>query len=494
MDEQREIRISKLDKIRKANINPYPEKFEINYELKEVANLEDGTEDIKVAGRITAIRTMGKVTFINIQDVEGRIQLFLKEEEVSEEKYTFFHEIFDIGDFIGAYGSMFTTKTGEKSIRVKEYTFLGKCFRPLPEKWHGIHDVEIMYRQRYLDLVMSKETRDRFVFRSKLVSLIRKFLEERGFMEVDTPTLVNKPSGALARPFITHHNTLDIDVYLRIAPETYLKRLIVGGFTNVFEIARCFRNEGISANHLQDFTMIEGYSAYWNYEDNMKMLKELIQHLIKELFGEMIVTIEDKQVDFSQDWPIVTFRDLILKDAGIDIDLYDDAKCLLNQIKAKNIHLEVDNIESLGRGNLIDALYKKVSRPQLINPVFLTQHPLDLSPLARKNDQNPNIVDRFQLVVNGVEIINAYSELVDPIDQTERFIEQAKLNAAGDEEAMVYDEDYVTAMEYGMPPISGWGMGIDRLVQLLLNCDNIKDTVLFPLLRPLHEQEDEDVK
>lgn len=490
MDEQREFRISKLNKLRELGINPYPEKFETNYELKDAVLLEDGVTDVKVAGRITAIRQMGKVTFVNIQDIEGRIQLFVKAEEVGEDKYEFFHEIFDIGDFIGVKGSMFTTKTGEKSVRVSEYTFLGKCFRPLPEKWHGIADVEIMYRQRYLDFVMSKETRDRFVFRSKLISLTRKFLEERKFIEVETPVLCNKASGALARPFVTHHNTLDMDVYLRIAPETYLKRLIVGGFTNIFEFARCFRNEGISATHLQDFTMLEGYSAYWNYEDNMKLIKDLIQHLIKELFGKLTIQIEGKEVDFSQEWPVVTFRGLILQDSGIDIDKFDNAKDLMKEINDKGIKLDYDDPNSLGRGNLIDYLYKKVSRPKLINPVFLTEHPLDLSPLARKNDDNPNIVDRFQLVVNGVEILNAYSELVDPIDQKERFIEQSKLSAEGDQEAMMYDADYILSMEYGMPPISGWGMGIDRLVQLLLDKDNIKDTVLFPLLRPLHYEEE----
>lgn len=491
MDEQREIRISKLDTLREHGINPYPEKFETTYELKDVAPLDDGVENVKVAGRITAIRRMGKVTFVNIQDIEGRIQLFLKEEALGEEKYEFFHKVFDIGDFIGVHGSMFTTKTGEKSIRVDEYTFLGKCFRPLPEKWHGIADVEIMYRQRYLDMIMSKETRDRFMLRSKLVSTIRKFLEEHSFVEVETPVLVNKKSGALARPFITHHNTLDIDVYLRIAPETYLKRLIVGGFTNVFEFARCFRNEGISANHLQDFTMLEGYSAYWNYEDNMKFMKEMIQHLIQTLFGTLVITINEQEIDFSKEWPRYSFRELILKDAGIDIDQYPDGSSLLKEIKEKGIHLEADNLEQQGKGNLMDTLYKKVSRPKLVNPCFLTQHPLDLSPLARKNDDNPNITDRFQLVVNGVEIINSYSELVDPIDQMERLIEQSKLNESGDDDAMVLDEDYILAMEYGMPPISGWGMGIDRLVQLMLSKDNIKDTVIFPLMRPLHHEHEE---
>lgn len=492
MDEQRENRVSKLKVLRDNKVNPYPDRYETNYELKNVTALEDGVENVRVAGRIIAVRQMGKVTFAHIQDIEGKIQLFIKQDELGEEAYEYFHKVFDIGDFIGVHGTIFTTKTGEKSIRVKEYNFLGKCFRPLPEKWHGIHDVEIMYRQRYLDLIMSSETRERFLFRSKLIKTIRKFLEDNSFLEVETPILQSKPSGALAKPFITHHNTLDLDVYLRIAPETYLKRLIVGGFTNIFEFARCFRNEGISANHLQDFTMLEGYSAYWNYQDNMKFLKKMIQNLIEKMFGKLIITIEDKEVDFSKEWTVYTFREIILKDAGIDIDIYKDAKSLLKAVKEKGIKLEHESLESLGRGNLIDVLYKKVSRPKIINPAFLTEHPLDLSPLARKNDNNTEIVDRFQLLVNGVEIINAYSELVDPIDQKERFIEQNKLNAAGDEEAMVYEEDYILAMEYGMPPICGWGIGIDRLVQLLLNENNIKDVILFPLLKPIIKDEEDD--
>ena len=316
---------------------------------------------------------------------------------------------------------------------------------------------------------------------------LETFLTNKGFLEVETPILLNKASGALARPFITHHNSLDIDAYLRIAPETYLKRLVVGGFTNVFEIARCFRNEGISKTHLQDFTMIEGYSAYWNYEDNMELIRRMFLTILPKVFGSTTVKIGEEEIDFSKEWTVISFKDAILRDCGIDIDKYADEKSLLAEIKAQGIQLEVDNLESLGRGNLIDQLYKKVSRTKMIEPTFLVEHPIDLSPLARANDDNPELTDRFQLVVNGVEVVNAYSELVDPAEQRKRLEVQAENNANGDEEAMVKDDDYIMAMEYGMPPISGWGMGIDRLLQLFLNQDNIKDCVLFPLMRPLED-------
>jgi lysyl-tRNA synthetase class 2 len=406
---------------------------------------------------------------------------------LGQEAYEQFHTLVDIGDFVGAKGEMFTTKTGEKTLQASQYQFLGKCFRPLPEKWHGLTDVETRYRQRYLDLVMNAETRNRFLLRSKLVSEMRSFLEKRNFIEVETATLQANPSGALARPFITHHNTLDIDLYLRIAPETYLKRLIVGGFTNIFEFARCFRNEGISPQHLQEFTMVEGYSAYWNYEDNMKLIRDMFLHLIEKCFGTLVVKIGEQEVDFGRDWPRVTFRELILKDCGIDIDEYKTTAELLKVIRSKRIELEHEEPEVLSRGNLIDLLYKRVSRPKIVQPTFLVAHPIDLSPLARANDQNPDLTDRFQLIVNGAEIVNAYSELVDPIEQRKRLEEQAARHSEGDEDAMVKDDDYVTAMEYGMPPISGWGLGIERLIQFLTNCDNIKDCVLFPTSRPKND-------
>ena len=336
-----------------------------------------------------------------------------------------------------------------------------------------------------IDLIMNEDARERFLLRSKLIWEIRSFLNNHGYVEIETPILNNKASGAMAKPFKTHHNALDIDLYLRIAPETYLKRAIVGGFTKVFEFARCFRNEGMDTTHLQDFTMLEGYGAYLNYEDNMKFLQEMIQTVVANLFGKLELTIDGVTVDISGNWESISMRDLILKYTPIDIYEYDTKEKLLEKIKQEKIEIDSETpLENLGYGNLVDQLYKKVARPHVVKPCFLTKHPISLSPLARANDDNPNLTDRFQLIINGAEIINAYSELVDPIEQEKRLEEQARLKSNGDEEAMMMDRDYIGAMEYGMPPISGWGIGIDRLVQILTDAENIKDCVLFPLMKP----------
>ena len=500
LPEQERVRREKLEKMKEAGIQVYPERFEITHSLKDVRELPDATPGVKVAGRITAIRRMGKLAFITLQDLQGKIQLCMKIDDIGPEKYQQFVDFIDLGDFFGAEGHMFTTRMGEKTVQVKAFSFLGKCLHPLPEKFHGLQDVEIKYRQRYLDLITSDEARARFVLRSKIIHEMRNFLENEGFMEAETASLQPNASGALAKPFKTHHNALDVDLYLRIAPETYLKRLIVGGFHHVFEFARCYRNEGISPNHLQEFTMVEGYSAYWNYKDNMNLMRRLFQTIFQNTLGtqklKLIANEIETEVDFSGDWNVVTFRELLLKDCGIDIEKHKTAPELLAAIKDKRIDLDDDAPQKLGRGNLIDILYKKVSRPKMVGPTFLTEHPIDLSPLARASDKNPELTDRFQLVVNGVEIVNAYSELVDPIEQKKRLEDQAKLNAGGDEDAMVMDEDYIMAMEYGMPPISGWGIGIDRLVQFVTNSENIKDCVLFPLTRKSqgHELSEEEVK
>jgi len=487
LSEQELVRRDKLEKLKAAGIHPYPERFELTHELKDARELPDGTPNVQVAGRITAIRRMGKLSFITIQDLEGKLQLCMKVDDVGAEKYQHYVDFVDIGDFFGAKGEMFTTRTGEKTVQVKDYTFLGKCLRPLPEKFHGLQDIEIKYRQRYLDLITSEEARKRFLLRAAIVRELRNFLESQHFLEVETASLNPNPSGALARPFKTHHNALDADFYLRIAPETYLKRLIVGGFHHVYEFARCYRNEGISPNHLQEFTMVEGYSAYWNFEDNMKFFQKLFKTLFQKALGTTKITVGGVEVDFGGEWSTVTFREILKQDCGIDIDQHQTAASLLAAIKDQRIDLEEEHPEKLGRGNMIDLLYKRVSRPKIKGPTFLIQHPIDLSPLARANDRDSSLTDRFQLVVNGVEIVNAYSELVDPIEQMKRLEEQAKLNAAGDQDAMVKDEDYVLAMEYGMPPISGWGIGIDRLVQFVTDSENIKDCVLFPLTRKVSE-------
>ena len=492
VEELMQNRLDKLNKLKEYGIKTHPERYEVTHSLEESRKLEDGTKNISVAGRLMSKRKMGKISFMDIADISGHIQLVMKRDDMGEDIYKRIHETIDIGDFVGVKGDIFTTQAGEKSIQVYEFTFLGKALRPLPEKFHGITNQETIYRERHLDLIMNEDAKKRFLLRSKFIKLLREYLDNNGFIEVETPALQNTASGATAKPFVAHHNAHNMDVFLRISPELTLKKLIIGGFTNIYEVARDFRNEGISVNHLQDFTMVEGYSAYWNYADNMKFLKNMVIYILEKLYdGNLKVQIGDQLIDFGGEWKTVSFRDLLIKDCGIDIDKFETAESLLNEIKAKNINLEVENPESLGRGNLIDQLYKKVSRPHIIEPTYLIKHPVDLSPLARSNDENENISDRFQLVVNGQEIINGYSELVDAREQEKRLLEQSKLKSEGDEEAMSIDYEYIKAMEYGMPPISGWGLGIDRFLQFLTNSYNIRDVVLYPLLKPRENNEEE---
>lgn len=489
--EQERVRIEKLESISKV-CNPYPEKYEITHSLLEASVLPDETNNVSVAGRIVFMRKMGKLSFIKLRDIEADLQVSIKIDLVGEENYEFFKSSIDIGDFIGVSGEIFTTHTGEKTLRADTFKFLGKALKPLPEKFHGLSDPELCYRNRYVDLIMNEDTRKRFLLRFNFIKELRHYLEDKGYYEIETPILNNKASGATAKPFKSHHNALDMDVYLRIAPETYLKRAVVAGINKVFEIGRCFRNEGMDATHLQDFTMIEGYQAYYNYEDNMSLIQDMLQTIIKNICGTLNIQIGDKDVDISGTWPRVSFRDLLIKYSNIDINIYNTKEKLISKIKEDNIQLESETpIENLGFGNLVDVLYKKVARPHIINPIYLTSHPTSLSPLARANDDNPEIVDRFQLVIAGAEIVNGYSELVDPQEQEKRLLEQARLKADGDEEAMEMDYDYIGAMEYGMPPISGWGMGIDRVIQLLTNSDNIRDVVMFPLMKPLNKEGDD---
>ena len=483
-NDQRAVRIEKIKMLREAGLLPYAERFEKTHSLAEAKALADGTKQVRTAGRVIALRGFGKLTFSHLLDYSGTMQIALQKNKLAQQ-FDLFMKTVDMGDFVGVEGEIITTRTGEKTVDVAQWTFLSKSLRPLPEKFHGLTDPELVYRRRYLDLITSPEHMERFRKRTQIIKTIREYLDAHAFTEIDTPVLANKACGALAKPFVTHHNALDIDVFLRIAPETYLKRAIAGGFERVYEFARCFRNEGLDASHLPDFTLLEYYCAYWNYEDNMKFTEALLKHLLVQVCGGLSITYEGTQISFDGDWPRVSFRDLILKDCGIDINRFATKEELLAEIKAKGITFEDDvNIKHAGRGNLVDLLYKKVSRPALVNPVFVIHHPLDLSPLARKNDKNPDVVDRFQLVVNGWEIVNAYSELVDPLDQAQRFEEQARARAQGDTEAMEVDNDFLLCMEYGMPPISGWGMGVDRVVALLTNAPNLRDVILFPLMRP----------
>ncbi|NLE00921.1 MAG: lysine--tRNA ligase, partial [Fibrobacter sp.] len=478
------VRMEKVPQLKDAGYHPYAERFERTHRLHEAVSLPDGTKDVRVCGRIVSFKNFGKLAFGHLYDLDGRLQ-FAAQKNVLGQQFEDLKKLIDIGDFIGVEGEIITTKTGEKTIDVRKLTFLSKTLRPLPEKFHGINDPEIKLRKRYLDLIMNEESRERFKKRVKIIRTIRDFLDANGFTEVDTPVLTNKATGALARPFATHHNALDIDIYLRIAPETYLKRAIAGGFDRVYEFARSFRNEGMDASHLPDFTLLEYYCAYWNYVDNMNFTEKLFKHLLMTVNGSLQLTYDGTEISFDGEWPRYSFRELILKDCGIDIDKFETKEALMKEIDNQGIRFETDvQIATAGRGTLIDLLYKKVSRPRLVNPTFITHHPLDLSPLARKNDENPLVVDRFQLVVNGWEVVNAYSELVDPVDQTERFRQQAQARAHGDTETMDVDYDFLQCMEFGMPPISGWGMGIDRIIALITNASTLRDVVLFPLMRP----------
>ncbi|MBD3314825.1 MAG: lysine--tRNA ligase [Chitinivibrionales bacterium] len=483
-NEQMEVRRAKIETIREVGEAPYAERFERTHTLGDAAGLADGEEGVRVAGRVVAVRYFGKLAFGHLHDFSGGIQFSLQKKQLGE-RFAQFKKLVDVGDFVGIEGTIITTKTGEKTVDVKSWTFLSKALRPLPEKFHGLTDPELRLRRRYLDLIISPEVMERFKKRAAIIRAIRDILDSRGFMEIDTPVLTNKASGALARPFITHNNALDIDVYLRIAPETYLKRAVAGGYEKVYEFARSFRNEGVDASHLPDFTLLEYYVAYWNYEDNMNFTEELFKELLRRVNGSLDLTYQGTKISFEGEWPRVSFRDLILRDCGIDINEYDTKEGLWAAVSERGITLDDGiDVRKAGRGTLIDMLYKKVSRPKIVDPMFITRHPIDLSPLARRNDEDPMVVDRFQLVVNGWEIVNAYSELVDPVDQAERFREQAEARAKGDTEAMDVDNDFVLCMEYGMPPMSGWGMGIDRVVALLTDATTLRDVVLFPLLRP----------
>lgn len=480
--EERDIRIGKLKLIREKGVNPYADRFEKTHSLLQAKKLPLNTEDVRTAGRILTVRLFGRLIFATLKDFSGKMQIALQENVIGKEMFSFFKKFVDIGDFIGVEGSIFKTRAGEITLDTGKFELLSKTLRPLPEKWHGLTDQELIYRQRYLDLVMNDGTIERFLKRTRIIKSIRDFLDANDFVEVETPVLQTKPSGAIATPFATHHNALDLDLYLRIAPETYLKRCIAGGFEKVYEFARSFRNEGLDPSHLQDFTMLEYYAAYWNYEDNMRFTENLIKHVLEEVNGSLNLVFGEKGLNFNKEWRRVPMRDIIKETTGIDYTLFSNAEDLRKELIKRNI--EIQDVETMGFGSIIDSIFKKAVRPEIIDPLFIIHHPIELSPLARRNDSNPMITDRFQLVVNGWEIVNAYSELIDPVDQRERLEEQARLHSKGDAEAMVMDEDFLTAMEHGMPPISGLGMGIDRFVCLLTNQENLRDIILFPLMKP----------
>ena len=483
---ERANRLAKLENFKAAGIHPYPSRFEKTMQVDEVRTKEEG-EEVNTAGRIMLFRQMGSITFAHIQDFSGRMQVVFKKDLLGADLYKLITKNHDLGDYIGVNGSIFTTKTGEKSILVSDWKFLGKALLPPPGKFHGVKDREVLHRQRYMDLMGNADTRKRFEFRSNFIRGLREFYWQEGFHEVETATLMHKATGAAARPYHTHNNALDIDLVLRISHELPLKELIVGGFERVFEIGKAFRNEGHDPSHLPEHTHLEHYTAYWNFEDNIAFTERMFTHLFEKLDLPSVLSLKDREggereVDWTTPWPRINYVELISADSGLDVMSYTCPDALRGDIKAKGI--EFEGIDDMGLTSLVDNLYKKVSRPKIVQPTILFNYPKVLQPLARISDEDPRMVEQFQLVVNGWEVVKAYSELVDPVDQRERFVEQAAQRDAGDDEAMEVDEGYLVAMEHGMPPISGWGMGVDRVIALLTGQDNLRDVILFPLMRP----------
>ncbi len=441
---------------------------------------EDNVSDIvRIAGRIMAVRVLGKASFMRIQDVAGDIQIYLARDILGVETYNQAKKL-DIGDIVGMSGSPFKTRTGELSLAVQSFVLLTKSLRPLPEKWHGLSDVEIRYRQRYLDLMVNRSSREVVVARTQIISYLRNFLTDRGFLEVETPMMQTIPGGATARPFETFHNALNRQLYLRVAPELYLKRLLVGGFDRVFEINRNFRNEGISTQHNPEFTMLEFYQAYSTYDDMMSLTEEMLSSLAIKIVGSQSFKYGDRDVDLTPPWPRITVKESLLNHGVLNSNEVEDRNAVF--IKALELGVPVDKDDSLGK--LLMAIFDEVVEGNLWGPVFVHHYPVEVSPLARRNDDDPSVTDRFELYVCGREMANAFTELTDPVDQRNRFEEQVRARQAGDEEAHFLDEDFLRALEYGMPPAAGEGLGIDRLVMLLTNAQSIREVILFPHMRP----------
>lgn len=489
IDEIYKQRLNKLERLRKeAGYDPFKidryEKRDNTDEIKEKFSYlkedEVASEEVSVAGRIITLRVHGKASFAHLRDQAGDIQLYFQYDKLGEEKYSFFKNWVDTGDIIGAKGVPFRTRRGELSIWVSDFSLLTKALRALPEKWHGLRDVETRYRQRYLDLIVNLESRRRFLIRSKVIKLLREFLDSRGFIEVETPILQPIATGAAARPFVTYHNALDMNLYLRIAPELYLKRLLVGGFEKVYEIGRNFRNEGISTQHNPEFTSLELYWAYANYDDMIRLFEECISYVVKEITGGLRLEYNGEVIDFTPPWRRITMKEAIKLYTGIDFDKISDLDEARDLIRQKGV--EVEKVDSLPA--LMFEVFEELVEEKLIQPTFVIGYPVEVSPLAKRNSFKPELTDRFELFIGGFEIANAFSELNDPFDQKSRFEEQVKRREKGDEEAHPMDEDFVRALEYGMPPAAGIGIGIDRLVMILTGALSIRDVILFPHLRP----------
>lgn len=485
--EQELVRREKLDFLRDRGIDPFGQRFERSHQMAVIEaeygefskeELEGQGVVVSVAGRIMAKRGQGKASFAHLQDISGRIQIYIRSDQVGQEVYEVFNST-DLGDFIGVEGTVFKTNRGEVSVKVKRMTFLTKALRPLPEKYHGLKDIELRYRKRYLDLVMNPEVKDTFLTRSKIIRFMRRYLDDRGYLEVETPTMHTLAGGAAARPFVTHHNALDMTLFMRIAIELHLKRLVVGGIEKVYEIGRVYRNEGISTRHNPEFTMMELYEAYSDFQDIMDLTENLIVHVTQEVHGKTLIEYQGQQVDLSPGWARRSMTDLIEEHIGIDF------KQEMTNEKAHRLAKEhgIQVTEAMTVGHIINEFFEQKIEETLIQPTFVYGHPVEISPLSKKNPEDPRFTDRFELFIVAREHANAFTELNDPIDQRERFEAQVSEKAAGNDEAHPLDEDFLEALEYGMPPTGGLGIGIDRLVMLLTNSASIRDVLFFPHMR-----------
>jgi lysyl-tRNA synthetase class 2 len=481
-----EQRRKKLQELRESGIEPYGSSFYAEDHASDLLNkyhslpkesLESDSVSCSLAGRIVSMRSFGKAAFAHIQDATGRIQVYFKK-DILVEKYNLMKKL-DIGDIIGLMGKLFKTKTSELTVEVEDFVLLTKSLRPLPEKWHGLRDIETRYRQRYVDLIVNPEVKQTFIKKSRIIKAIRDFLESKGFIEVETPMMQPIPGGATARPFKTHHNALGIDLYLRIAPELYLKRLLVGGYERVYELNRNFRNEGISTKHNPEFSMLEFYIAYRDYQFLMSFTEELLTSVVEKTLGTLHVPYGEHVIDFTPPWPKITMFDA-LAEKSVPEGVFGD----IEKARAWAIAHEIQIEERATLGKILDEIFKETVELHLIQPTFIIDHPVELSPLAKRKPDNPALTERFELFIASREIANAFSELNDPVEQNQRFLEQMDAKVKGDEEAHFMDEDFVRALEYGMPPAAGEGIGIDRLVMLLVNSQSIRDVILFPQLKP----------
>jgi len=476
-------RRQKLNTLLSRGINPFGERYDRTHMAKEIVEDFDELEGktVSIAGRVMTKRGHGKAGFVHIQDMSGRVQIYGRVDDLGEQ-YDLFDSL-DIGDIVGVKGTVFKTRRGEVTVACKELKILCKSLRPLPEKWHGLRDVELRYRQRYVDLIVNPEVKEVFILRSKIITAIRDFLNSKGFLEVETPTMHPIPGGANARPFITHHNALDMDLYLRIALELHLKRLLVGGFEKVYEIGRIFRNEGISTKHNPEFTMLELYQAYADYEVMMELVEEMIAYIAEKVLGTMKIIYQGEEIDLTPPWQRLTMLGAIEKYTGIDFSAVNDDGDLKEIAEKFDIEME----KPYSKGKLINEVFEVAVEPRLIQPTFVIDYPIDISPLAKRKPDNPDLTYRFEGFIGTFELANAFSELNDPIDQRERFEKQVEMKKAGDEEAHAMDEDFIRALEYGMPPAGGLGIGIDRLVMVLTDCPSIREVILFPTMRTREE-------